>query len=305
MLIVLLKITYKTTDNLHISSFKGSVLRGAFGYAFKKIACPIKNKICQDCLLKHKCVYSYIFETPRPEDSEIMRKYENIPHPFIFEPPINNKREYKKDANFSFNLIIIGKAIDYLPYFIYALEEMGNNGLGENRGKLQLISVSQGRNIIYNGQDKTLKSDVKRQQLNIRTAFKPVNKITIKFQTPFRIRYQGKLAQSLDFHILIRNLIRRIGLLSYFYSDTPFKIDFNSIIKRAEKIRTQNSVLNYQDLSRYSTRQEQRIPMGGYLGEITYQGNLTEFIPYLKIGEMVHLGKGTVFGLGKFKIKRL
>ncbi len=180
---------------------------------------------------------------------------------------------------------------------------MGNKGLGENRARLKLMSIKQGNRIFYAGEDNTIKSDVKKQELKIINPIKPINKIKIKSLTPFRIMYQGKLAQSLDFHILIRNLLRRIGLLSYFYSDKPFEIDFNALINKAEKVRTLTSSLAYQDLSRYSTRQEQRIPMSGYLGEITYQGNLTEFVPYLKIGEKIHLGKGTVFGMGKYKME--
>lgn len=85
-----------------------------FGYAFEKIACPIKDRLCNECLLKYKCVYSYTFETPKLEYSKIMRKYENVPRPLIFEPPENNKQEYHQDDNLKFNQTIIGKAIDYL-----------------------------------------------------------------------------------------------------------------------------------------------------------------------------------------------
>jgi len=42
--------------------------------------------------------------------------------------------------------------------------------------------------------------------------------------------------------------------------------------------------------------------MGGFLGEITFEGELTEFLPFLKLGEYLHIGKGTVYGLGKYEI---
>jgi CRISPR-associated endoribonuclease Cas6 len=234
-----------------------------------------------------------------------MRKYETVPHPFIFEPPTISKQVYPPNENFTFNLILIGKAIDYVPYFIYAIDEMGKYGLGKNRGKLELVSIKQDRQIIYDGKDKKIKSGIKTKELGLLDHKKPINKLKIKFLTPFRIIYQSKVVQSLDFHILIRSLLRRIGLLSYFHSDQPYKINFTDLISKAEKVHISQSNLSYQKQSRYSTRQHQRIPIEGMIGEITYEGNLTPFIPYLKIGEMVHIGKGTVFGLGKYKMEAI
>ncbi|MCE8429907.1 MAG: CRISPR system precrRNA processing endoribonuclease RAMP protein Cas6 [Candidatus Methanoperedens sp.] len=45
-----------------------------------------------------------------------------------------------------------------------------------------------------------------------------------------------------------------------------------------------------------------KLKMGGFLGEITFEGDLNEFMPFLKLGEYLHIGKGTVFGLGKYEI---
>jgi len=42
--------------------------------------------------------------------------------------------------------------------------------------------------------------------------------------------------------------------------------------------------------------------MGGFMGEITYEGDLKEFWPYIKMGEYVHVGKGSGFGLGRYRI---
>ncbi|MGB9722086.1 MAG: hypothetical protein ACPL28_11495 [bacterium] len=142
MEITKLNIHFSITDELFLPPFKGSMVRGAFGNVFRKIVCPFKNKECKECLLKTKCVYTYVFETPVPEGSKIMRKYEHIPHPFVIEPPLDSKTEYKKHDELIFNLLLIGKSIDYLLYFIYAFEMIGETGLGKKKQKSILLRLS-------------------------------------------------------------------------------------------------------------------------------------------------------------------
>ncbi|MEO0099666.1 MAG: CRISPR system precrRNA processing endoribonuclease RAMP protein Cas6 [candidate division WOR-3 bacterium] len=298
-------VKMKAKEKMTLPPYKGFLLRGAFGLAFRKISCPFPEKECSACLLKAQCVYSYIFETPRPENSEIMRKYPNVPHPFLLEPPLENKTEYQTGDPFSFNLILLGKAIDYLPYFIYSFEEMAQKGLGKDRGRLEIESLNQGKEIIYDGKTKTIKSKIKEEELKIEKRRKPVKEIKIKLLTPLRIIYQGKTAQNLDFHIVMRNLLRRLGLISYFHSPVPFPIAYQDLIKKAMAIKTRRTNFQILDLTRYSSRQERRIKLEGLIGEVTYEGDLTEFIPYLKIGERIHIGKGTVFGFGKYKLSIL
>ena len=43
--------------------------------------------------------------------------------------------------------------------------------------------------------------------------------------------------------------------------------------------------------------------MGGFVGEVEYVGIAGEFVPLLKLGEWINVGKGTGFGLGRFEIE--
>ncbi len=42
--------------------------------------------------------------------------------------------------------------------------------------------------------------------------------------------------------------------------------------------------------------------MGGFMGEITYKGDFEPFRPYIRLGEHVHVGKGSSFGLGRYEV---
>lgn len=41
----------------------------------------------------------------------------------------------------------------------------------------------------------------------------------------------------------------------------------------------------------------------GFTGEITFEGDLSEFLPLLVVGEYVHIGEDAVFGNGWYGIK--
>ena len=124
----------KSLDTLHLPEYKGSALRGGFGHAFRKVVCALRSKECPECLLREKCIYSYVFETPPPADTRLMRKYPSAPHPFVLTPPLEDDRIYEAGETLRFQLTLIGKAIDYLPYFLYTFEELGKMGLGKGEG---------------------------------------------------------------------------------------------------------------------------------------------------------------------------
>jgi CRISPR-associated endoribonuclease Cas6 len=296
--------TLEAVEPLYLPYYKGSTFRGGFGNVFKRIACPLRFSECKDCILKEKCVYVYIFETIPNEKAQIlnMNKYEKIPHPFIIEPPENSQNLIPAGETITFNLILIGKAIDYIPYFIYVFEELGKIGIGKGRGKYKLQNVQVKEYTVYK---KGILKKTPYQILEIPLQFKPSykeDKVKIKIHTPVRIKYQRQFTSKLDFHIIIRNLLRRLTLLSFFHCSENPALQYKEIIAHAENIRTFSSNLRWYDWERYSTRQETRMKLGGVVGEITYEGDITAFMPYLKAGEILHIGKGTSFGLGKYQI---
>jgi len=304
----------KPLENISLPFFKGSTLRGGFGNQFKKIVC-IRRELqrCFKCNMENICAYPYIFETSPPERSTKLRNIKNIPRPYVLEPPLDNKKIYSKNDNLVFKLILIGKAIDYLPYFIYTFKELGKKGLGKARGKFELekvqISINNSEkrgNLVYDGKNDLLKQP--EELLNVYRIikikkWKNTNMLTMNFLTPTRIRINNSLIDKPDFHHVVRSLLHRISALSYFHCKEELNIDYRGIIEKAKKVKIEKSNLSWEDIERYSTRQKTRMKMGGFTGKITYKGDLADFIPFLLLGEQIHLGKSTTFGLGKYEIE--
>jgi hypothetical protein len=306
-------------DNINLPLYKGSAVRGGLINAFKRIVCALKKNTCDECLLKPTCVYAYLFETSAQDDSVLHRVEEKIPHPYILEPPLEEKRQFSEREEISFSLVLFGKGIKYLPYFIYAVEEFGHIGIGRGKGKFLLSRVESeklsGKNtVIYSSDNKILKP-VKTEELffpaldsnlKIENPY-PVlkEKITVNFITPTRIVSKGHLSANLEFHQFMRSLLRRISAIYIFHCEGDTKAwDFKGMIENAKRIETVENNLKWHDWERYSTRQKKRMKLGGIKGTITYSGDFTNFMPYIKAGEITHIGKNTSFGLGKYQIQK-
>lgn len=302
-------------NKLYLPPYKGSTLRGGFGQALRKTVCITKYKECKNCLLKQKCIYSSIFETPPPEDTTRMRKYPYAPHPFVIEPPLGRKEEYEKEEELRFNLILIGKATEYLPYFVFAFDKLGELGLGRGKGKYWLKEV---KNIngnsdnglpIYSGEDEILKDSYSlisgKDILEECKKYCRKRELTLNFVTPTRLKYQEHFIKNLEFHMLIRNLLRRTSLLSYFHCGKELQVDFKGLIEKAKSVKRTSNNLTWHDWKRYSTRQNTKILLGGFIGRVTFDFDGVDphqFIPLILLGSYIHIGKGTSFGLGKYEV---
>lgn len=305
----------RAVTELHLPPYKGATLRGAFGIAFKETVCIMDHRDCDRCILRLKCAYPYIFDTPIPEDSARMRKYPRAPHPFVIEPPLETQQHYKPNEPLSFGLVLIGKAIDYLPYFIYTFDRLGRErGMGSGRGKFELEKVSWldpggEEKPIYDGQKKVLANSfhpLTIRDLSLSQNSKPETRnsklVTVHYVTPTRVTYNGELHPEPEFHVIIRNLLRRLSNLCYFHCGEELKLDFKGVIEGAKEIEMKDGNIRWHDWERYSARQDTRMKLGGFVGPVEYRGELGSFFPLLKIGETVHVGKATGFGLGRYMI---
>jgi len=300
------RLGFKATPEktIVLPKYKGSTLRGGFGHAFKKSTCVADDSDCDDCMLADNCLYNYVFNTPLPEDSEMMKKYPYAPHPFLIEPPEEKKREYTEEDTIEFNLVLIGRVIDQLSYFVYAFEKLGELGLGKKRGNYELDQVrfdppqGESASIYSDGSLEGIDTTMHASDLNVPQE----DALTFRLRTPMRLKYEGELVGDLEFHVLLRNLLRRTSLLSFFHCDHEMDVEFSGLIEQAKEVEKVEDDLQWYDWERYSGRQDKWIKMGGLTGEVTFRGDMDPFRKLLALGEYLHVGKSTAFGMGRYKI---
>jgi len=292
-------------NNTELPYYKGSTFRGVFGIALKKIACTLKNNKCESCLLNTHCIYALVFETDKVVKVAPGSKFASVPHPFVIEPPITQKIKFETNDSFNFNILLFGSINKKIPYFIYALNEMGSIGIGKkinrHRGKFELETVSTGGKIIYDSSRQKIF-----HQTNGRLNFLEENKIGEKvklkliLETPLRIKFQNRLKAELPFHILVRTMLRRLSSLLECYGNGEPDIDYHGLVKKAENVKIIKNNLKWFDWKRYSSRQNEKMFIGGITGTIVYEGKLGAYLPMLEFCSKTHIGKQTAFGLGKF-----
>lgn len=312
--IAIYRFTLQALSQVKLPPYAGSTIRGAFGGVFKEITCTTKNETCTDCKLHSSCPYFQIYENSDEFSTLKLDRFKTPPKPFVFEPPIQpNMQIYNKGNSFQFNLILIGRILKYLPYFIIAFKEMGQNGIGKGRGKFKLSKIeglnpiSSNFKLIYSVEsDTTINEDVSFNIPEFLMAYSQagegVKKIKVKFITPTRIKSSGSYGNSLIFKILIQTLLTRISNMAYNYCDQHQVLNFRNLVSQANHIQICHENKQWQDVRRFQVRENLEMFLGGYVGEIAYEGEIEPFWPWLKLGEIMHIGKNCGFGLGKYQV---
>lgn len=301
-----LKIECICEEEAILPSYSGSALRGALGSELKKISCR-KNydSDCLKCEYKSTCCYTFFFVNMQGSGKDMPYANKTNPSPFIIEPPCVAKRKYTAGERLRFNLLLIGRSTGYLPYFIVSVENMLQKGLGTGRYSFRLKDI---RDFYTN---KVIFIDGKLNNENIKTntwSMKTDNKsasmkeIGIRFITPFRYVFKGKVNSSLDFTVFVKNVLRRLSILSSIYCGYKLNIDYSSLLDEARRVEVAESKLRWYDWQRYSGKQDAKIKMGGFIGDILFKGDITPFFQFIEIGSIIHIGKGCTMGMGKYEV---
>lgn len=290
-----------------------SALRGALGEALQKESCTknVERVDCESCS-KSECAYGYLFATPS-RMVEISRGYNYVCHPFVLEPelPFPRRTEFEEEEELKFRIILIGKGISYLPHLINAFQKE-NTGIGYNRSEYELEGVysifNKNRKEIYSPKERRLNLDYK--ILNFKGIVKnsllqpPIDEVSLRFLTPTRLKFNESLVgpKDFNFYILFRCLLRRVSDLSKMHCGEELPEHYGYLFSKAKKIKSFGKVYWNDKWEHFSREDQEKIKFGGIVGQISFRGKLDEFLPFLKMCEIVHIGGKTAFGCGSYEL---
>lgn len=122
------------------------------------------------------------------------------------------------------------------------------------------------------------------------------SRVRVHFLTPTELKPAGEP----EFGRLFARIRDRIATLRTLYGAGPMNLDFRAIGQRAAAIRMTRCQIAHQTVTRTTGS---RHPLGGFTGVTEYEGDLTEFLPYLEIAAYTGAGRQTVWGKGEIAIE--
>ncbi len=318
--IAVFNFTLEQVDRLKFPENIGSMLRGSFGHALRKLCCITDLPSCQHCPVQSHCRYPYLFEGFNNTDSIISSsRLQALVNPYIFRLH-QRPDQISPKQTWGFSMVLMGQAVEDYPLIIKAWQsacETGFNGeKSANRSTARLIKVVNQSQDLYQEMSPKLPLVATEQikcipSLQLKS-LKEIQKISLNFLTPFRLQYQGKIAfqpHQFDGKQLLINLYNRIqtcqNILDKGSVWQDAYRDFREFVADIEKL-TITEELTSTKVVRHSSRQQQKITLFGLEGLVHLTGNndtLTRLLPLLWLGQYLHVGKSTTLGLGQYQLQ--
>ena len=295
-----LRFTARAIDSIRLPDHAGSQLRGAFGAAYRQLACLTRQKTCSDCPISATCPYHRVFESAPPPAGHALQRFSQTPHPYIIEPPPWGARTVHAGETFRFNMVLVGQARPLLPLILAAWQRALAHGLGKSAGKAELIAAhdENGERLIYAGQGS------RAQPLIDDVPVPPAqNSVTLEILTPLRLQNNSRPLgpDTLTPRPLLTALVRRLALLAECHTETRWEPDFVALAQEAGTVIGE-AQLTWRDWTRYSSRQQQEMSLGGVVGTWQLYNLPPALWPALWLGQWLHAGKNTTFGLGRYRL---
>lgn len=303
-----LRVTLRALQSATLPLYKGSMLRGAFGHALRKAVCVVgPAQPCETCLLRQSCYHTKLFEPfSDGEPPPFLRGLPITPRPYIFEP-VSEARHFEPGDPLEFDLLLFGQATDLELYALLAVERMAACGLGRNRAPFRLERVL--CRTPDGGWKVVLEDGRMRGRGSTRPSFPSPNgldgrRAVLSFLTPTRLRVEHEQVETTSFPELAEAMLRRVMEVAHFHVHMP-AIDWSlePLLEKARDVRLVASSLRWHDWERYNVHQKTLMNMGGFMGTVEIEGDLAPFVPLLRAAEIVHVGRGTPFGLGRVVVE--
>ncbi len=293
----------RATTPLNLPEWPGSVLRGAFGHALRKLACMTRQKDCQGCPLHGTCPYPAIFAPPPVAHQ--LQHFSQPPAPYVIEPAGWGARRLAAGESYCFDMVLVGRALRELPLIAITWRHALQGGVGPGDGRAELTAIGQ---IAVDGAEHTVYTPEsgsfrEHDTAGPRPPAAAADSITLDLLSPLRLQENGRALppNRLTAEVLLMASVRRASLMAEFHGAGAPGWNFSALKMAAAAVDSEKQ-LKWQEWTRRSSRQQKIMQLGGVVGRWTLRGNLAPFLPALNLGQWLHVGKETVFGLGRYAL---
>lgn len=280
----------------------GNVLRGALGSILRKIVCVPHCLDTAHCP-EPNCPFRRVF-SPRLETGP--SGLADPPRPFVLRAAHLDGLHIAAGEIFSFNIHLFSQDPEAISLIILVMRQAFVAGLGPGRSPVRLESVERlGKDsnpiekIYENG--RLLVAAPEFLSMTYPSQPNPCQELTLRFLTPTALKHEGRLLRNeASFPVVWGRLRDRLSALRLLYGHGAFAADNFAELNQeaAENVKTMKQSLQWIETRRRSSRTGQTHALEGFIGEVTYAGNLSPFIPWIHAGFWTGIGRHCVWGQG-------
>jgi hypothetical protein len=275
---------------------KVSALRGGMGEMLLRSNC-IRERECENCDFESECIVRRTMYSQLDIKPDFMQKNDSVGYVIECE---NYEKYFYAGDELVFNLILIGKNIVYFNQYLQAFTYLGMEGLGKYKSKYAIEAVTNTkRKIIVEG------NNVYKRRFIVQTLEEYVkyrleanqNEDTIVFHTPAAIKFRGQMIEQIDMEAVLEAIARRIYIFDCFEGIVADKIDIKGHVPGILSQEVHKGSIN-----RYSSTHEEKIKLCGIYGNAIIEKPDKLALILLYAGELMHIGKNTSFGFGRYSL---
>jgi len=298
----------RVTTPISLPDYAGSTLRGAFGHALLQVCGLSPADRDNNTPLFLQSAYVAVFAPQQSVQRVSLNNLAQWPVPYVIEAPLVKAQTYQTNEQLNFDMVLCGPALNHLSTIILAWRRAFLRGVGAGDGTGELTSVecfgSDGiaTTIYTQQQPRVIAHDSSITLPDFNRLYPQGCDVHLLLRTPLRLQQRSKILTPGDMTapILLRNLIRRVTLQMQIQHVDAWPLErIRQLNDLADKV-TDERRLFWQSWGRYSSRQKQAMNLSGVTGDWLLRKVPAELLPFIYLGQWLHLGKETAFGLGKY-----
>jgi hypothetical protein len=278
-------------------------IRSDFMKAFHEAACR-RDGSCENCTESSKCPYHQTFSQTLSEDGTAVKRHQKPSLPFVFDFPLLPGLP-KAGQKIEIGLVLAGSAINYVREYLVAVDSLFKPAAGSRKTSTSIelvesVTCSDFRNPVMENGRIPARPEVSTISAMDLIEMKTLNprRIRITITSPMRLLQDGKPHRDLTFPTFVRPLLRRISSLAFYYYGNRLDVDYKLLSAASDSVTVAENGFSWTDWD--GERPGDRTC--GIIGSGVFEGELTDFHPFLLLGEYFHVGKGSPFGMGRYRI---
>ncbi len=286
------------------------LVRRVLGKALIEVFCPFGEPCCQARQARG---------SPRATPEELCHLAKSCPYGVLFAGSLSGRPpfalhipDHGSESSGLIEVSLFGPGWRSYPWLLSALQRALAGGLGKARRRWEIEQVlrvdpDRGRQPLCDGDLSTLSPTVPPAELELSVEqYIAPRRVAVELLSPTRLLRDGKLVRGgapVFFELLIARILDRFRGL---YGATPSELlrpQVRAVIEsEAARVPLISDQTRWVEVADYSARSDSELLFGGKIGRLVYGEEAARFLPILRAGEIVHLGKNPTSGCGRMRV---